>query len=186
MIRFLAFTSNLLCNLLGLLLAGLSVVSPSPQANPPDWAALDRLVDSHQEPGEPGISVAVSVGGQLVYERWAGQADLERAVPIGAYTRFHIGSTSKQFTAFAIMLLAEQGKLSLDQDVRDFIPELEARSTPVTIRHLLNHTSGLREEVMALIPDRPDTSDAHHCGSSARSVFSPARRQFRRRGASGI
>lgn len=128
-----------------MLFAGLLVVSPA-QANDPDWAALDSLVDSQQETGEPGISVAVSVGGQLVYERWAGQADLERSVPIGADTRFHIGSTSKQFTAFAIMLLAEQGKLSLAQDVRDFIPELEVRPTPVTIRHLLNHTSGLREE----------------------------------------
>ncbi|MFN0047475.1 MAG: serine hydrolase domain-containing protein [Sphingorhabdus sp.] len=145
MIRLLAFISNLLSALLGMLAAGLLAASPA-QANEADWAALDRLVDSHQAPGEPGVSIAVSVGGRLVYERWAGQADLERAVPIGADTRFHIGSISKQFTAFAIVLLAEEGKLSLDQDVRDFIPELEARPTPVTIRHLLNHTSGLREE----------------------------------------
>ena len=141
MTRILAFTSSLL----GMLAAGSLLVLPA-QASAPDWAVLDRLIDSHQEPDEPGISVAVSVGGKLVYERWAGRADLEHAVAIGADTRFHIGSTSKQFTAFAIMLLAEQGKLSLDQDVRDFIPELEARPTPVTIRHLLNHTSGLREE----------------------------------------
>lgn len=130
---------------LGMLAAGLLAASPA-QANEPAWAALDRLIDSHQEPGDPGVSVAVSVGGRLVYERWVGQADLERAVPIDADTRFHIGSISKQFTAFAIMLLAEEGALSLDQDVRDFIPELAARPTPVTIRHLLNHTSGLREE----------------------------------------
>ncbi len=125
--------------------AGSLAASPA-IANDPDWEALDRLIDSHQEPGEPGISVAVTVGGALVYERWAGKADLERAAPIDADTRFLIGSTSKQFTAFAIMLLADEGKISLDQDVRDFIPELEARPTPVTIRHLLNHTSGLREE----------------------------------------
>lgn len=139
--RFLTFTCPLLC----LLVAGFLAASPA-QANDLDWYALDRLIDSHQERGEPGISVAVSVGGQLVYERWAGQADLERTVPIDADTRFHIGSISKQFTAFAIMLLAEEGKLTLNQDVRDFIPELEALPTPVTIRHLLNHTSGLREE----------------------------------------
>ena len=156
MIRFLALAFSFLA-------AGLSVASPV-QANDPDWAALNRLVDGHQEPGEPGISVAVSVGGQLVYERWAGQADLERAVSIDADTRFHIGSTSKQFTAFAIMLLAEEGKLSLDQDVREFIPELEARPTPVTIRHLLNHTSGLREENGLLLltgqtQESPTTAD---------------------------
>ncbi len=141
MIRFLTFTYPLLC----LLVAGFPAASTA-QANDLDWDALDHLVDSHQEPGEPGISVAVSVGGQLVYERWAGQADLERTVPIDAETRFHIGSISKQFTAFAIMLLVEEGKLSLDQGVRDFIPELETRPTPITIRHLLNHSSGLREE----------------------------------------
>ena len=141
MTRFLAITFSHL----GMFAAALLAVSPV-QANEPDWAALDHLIDNNQDPGEPGISVAISVGGQLVYERWAGQADLERGVPIGADTRFHIGSISKQFTAFAIMLLADEGMLSVDQDVRDFIPELEARSTPVTIRHLLNHTSGLREE----------------------------------------
>lgn len=141
MIRFLAFASPLLC----MLAAGMLAASPA-QASDPDWEALDRLIDNNQQRSEPGISVAVSVGGQLVYEHWAGQADLERGVPIGPDTRFHIGSISKQFTAFAIMLLAQEGKLSLDQDVRDFIPELEKRAAPVTIRHLLNHTSGLREE----------------------------------------
>ena len=140
MTRFVVFISSIVAALA----AGSLVASPA-IANDPDWDALDRLIDSHQEPGEPGISVAVTMGGELVYERWAGQSDLERGVPMDADTRFHIASISKQFTAFAIMLLAEEGKLSLDQDVRDFIPELEARPTSVTIRHLLNHTSGLRE-----------------------------------------
>ncbi len=118
-------------------------------ASPPrathDWAALDTLVDAFDKAGAPGISLAVSIDGQTVYHRWTGQADLAHGVPIGADTRFNIASVSKQFTAFAIMMLVDAGELKLEQDVREFIPELEVRSPPVTIRHLLNHTSGLRE-----------------------------------------
>ncbi len=118
-------------------------------ASPPrathDWAALDKLVDAYDKADAPGISLAVSIDGQTVYHRWAGQADLTHDVPIDADTRFNIGSVSKQFTAFAIMMLVDAGKLTLEQDVRELIPELEVRSPPVTIRHLLNHTSGLRE-----------------------------------------
>ncbi|TRD11043.1 beta-lactamase family protein [Erythrobacter insulae] len=114
-------------------------------ATPPYWAEVDALVDNHQPAGEPGISLAISVDGEPVYHRWSGQADLERGVAIGKDTRFFIGSTSKQFTAFAVMLLVDEGRITLDQDIRTIIPELEARDVPVTIRHLLNHTSGLRE-----------------------------------------
>ena len=110
-----------------------------------DTSALDAMVDGHQKPDEPGISVAISVDGELVYERWAGQADLEHSVPITAETRFPIASTSKQFTAFAILNLAEEGKLSLDQEVREFFPNFRASGDGVTIKHLLDHTGGLRE-----------------------------------------
>jgi len=110
-----------------------------------DRAALDLLVRSNQQPGEPGLSVAISIDGVLAYERSAGRADLAHGVPITPETRFPIASTSKQFTAFAIMLLSQEGALSLDQHVRSIIPELDVSASPVTIRHLLNHTSGLRE-----------------------------------------
>jgi CubicO group peptidase (beta-lactamase class C family) len=74
-----------------------------------------------------------------------GVADLEHDVPIRPDTIFEAGSVSKQFTAMAVLLLAHQGKLSLDDNVRKYIPELPDYGTPVTIRHLLNHTSGLRD-----------------------------------------
>ncbi len=121
-------------------------LAPSPlPAAVPDWTALDALIEPYQKTDAPGISVAVSIDGQPVYQRWAGQADLAHNVAINADTRFEIASISKQFTAYAIMMLANEDKLTLDQDVRDIIPELEARPTPVTIRNLLNHTGGLRE-----------------------------------------
>jgi len=111
----------------------------------PDWKVIDALIAPYQNTDAPGISLAISIDGQRVFERWAGQADLAHEIPINANTRFEIASVSKQFTAFAIMMLADEGKLTLDQDVRTIIPELDARPTPVTIRQLLNHTGGLRE-----------------------------------------
>ncbi|XUU60156.1 serine hydrolase [Erythrobacter sp. HA6-11] len=121
------------------------VALPPARAATPDWAAIDALVAPYEGDGQPGISLAVMIDGEVVYERSAGMADLSHKVPISSDTRFNIASVTKQFTAFAIMLLAEEGQLSLDQDVREFIPELHERPTPVTIRHLLDHTSGLRE-----------------------------------------
>lgn len=114
-------------------------------AKPIDRAALDALVTGNRSADEPGISVAISIDGDVVYERWTGQADLAHSVPITADTRFPIASVSKQFTALAVMLLVDEGALALDQDVRDIIPEMQKRAAPVTIRHLLNHTGGLRE-----------------------------------------
>src|SRR5262249_52798644 len=74
-----------------------------------------------------------------------GMADLERDVKITPDTIFEAGSVSKQFTAAAVLLLARDGKLSLDDPVRKYIPELPDYGVPLTIRHMLNHTSGLRD-----------------------------------------
>lgn len=115
------------------------------RAATPDWAAIDALIAPYEGSDRPGLSLAVSINGDVVSERSAGMANLAHDVPITADTRFQIASITKQFTAYAICLLADEGKLSVDQDVRDFIPELHKRPVPVTIRHLLDHTSGLRE-----------------------------------------
>ncbi|UYH55182.1 beta-lactamase family protein [Qipengyuania sp. SS22] len=115
------------------------------RATSADWGAVDVLVDAYDKPDEPGISLAVSVDGQTVYHRWAGQADLARGVPIAADTRFQIASVSKQFTAYAIMLLVDEGTIALDKDIRQYLPGMQPRSPVVTVRHLLDHTSGLRE-----------------------------------------
>jgi CubicO group peptidase (beta-lactamase class C family) len=99
---------------------------------------------------DPGVVVAVVRDGRIVYQNGWGLANLTHAVPFKVDTRTNIGSTSKQFTAFAILVLADQKKLSLDDDVRKHIPELPDLGQTVTIRNLLTHTSGYREFLNAL------------------------------------
>lgn len=77
-------------------------------------------------------------------------ASLEHGIPITPKTVFYIGSVSKQFTAFAVALLAKQGRISLDDDVRKYIPELPDYGSPITVRHLVHHTGGLREKWVLL------------------------------------
>ena len=98
----------------------------------------------------PGAVVAVLERGEIVFAQAYGMADLTYGVPFSTDTPSNIGSTSKQFTAFAVALLAEQGELSLDDDVRTHIPELPDFDQTVTLRHLLTHTSGYREYLTAL------------------------------------
>jgi CubicO group peptidase (beta-lactamase class C family) len=93
----------------------------------------------------PGCAVGVSVDGKTALAKAYGMADLERDVKNTADTIFEAGSVSKQFTAAAVLLLARDGKLSLDDPVRKYIPELPDYGHPLTIRHMLNHTSGLRD-----------------------------------------
>ena len=93
----------------------------------------------------PGCAVGVAVAGQPVLARAYGMADLEHDVPNTPDTIFESGSVAKQFTAMAILLLVKDGKLSLDDPVRTHIPELPDYGMPLTIRHMLTHTSGLRD-----------------------------------------
>jgi CubicO group peptidase (beta-lactamase class C family) len=93
----------------------------------------------------PGCGVGVSLNGQSVFEKAFGLAEIEHNIPNTPATIFESGSVAKQFTAAAIVLLAQEGKLSLDDPVRKYIPELPDYGAPLTIRHILNHTAGLRD-----------------------------------------
>ena len=93
----------------------------------------------------PGCAVGVAEQGRIVLEKAYGMADLEHGVPNRPDTIFEAGSVSKQFTAAAVLLLARDGKLSLDDPVRKYIPELPDYAAPITIRQMLHHTSGLRD-----------------------------------------
>jgi CubicO group peptidase (beta-lactamase class C family) len=84
--------------------------------------------------------------GRVVFEKGWGLASLDYGVPISPSTIFHVASVSKQFTAFAITLLAQQGKLSVDDELRKHLPEIHDFGKPITLRHLLYHTSGLRDQ----------------------------------------
>ncbi|KPK75392.1 MAG: hypothetical protein AMJ79_11345 [Phycisphaerae bacterium SM23_30] len=98
----------------------------------------------------PGAALAVIKDGQVVYKKGYGTAQLEYGAAIGPDTVFHVASVSKQFTAFAILLLAEEGKLSLDDDIREYLPEVGDLGKTITIRHLVHHTSGLRDQWVLL------------------------------------
>jgi N-acyl-D-amino-acid deacylase len=106
---------------------------------------VDALFADWSGPARPGCAVGVVRAGELVLARGYGLADLEHGAPIDRQTLFDLGSVSKQFTAAAIVLLALEGRLDLDDDVRRHLPELPDHGTPVTLRHLLHHRGGLRE-----------------------------------------
>ena len=113
--------------------------------------AFEKVTKAYVAPA-PGCAAAVSLNGEVVFEKAFGLADMEHNVPNTTQTIFESGSVAKQFTAAAIVLLQQDGKLSLDDPVKKHIPELPDYGVPLTIRHLLNHTSGLRDwgSVMSL------------------------------------
>ncbi len=106
---------------------------------------VDALFAQYDKPSSPGCALGVIREGKLIHARGYGFSNLEHNIPITVRTVFDIGSTSKQFAAAGILLLAQQGKLSLDDDIRKFVPEIPAYNQKITIRHLLHHTSGLRD-----------------------------------------
>src|SRR4249920_303289 len=118
----------------------------SAQGNPDKIpSAVDAVFADVAAPGSPGCAVAVARDGKLLYAKGYGVANLEQSVSITPDSVFDIGSTSKQFSASSILLLEKQGKLSVNDDVRKYIPELPNYGKPITILNLLNHTSGLRD-----------------------------------------
>ncbi len=139
-------------SLLPVLLA-LATASASPQASAADTKAkVDAIFRDVDRSDSPGCAVGVYRDGQIAYARGYGMANLELNVGNTPHTVFDIGSVSKQFTAMAIHLLAREGKLSLDDDIRKWVPEIPSYGKTVTLRHLLHHTGGLRDyiELMSL------------------------------------
>lgn len=107
---------------------------------------VDKVFEKWDKKDSPGCALGIYRDGQIVYERGYGMANLNDDVPITPATVFHVASMSKQFTAASILLLEQQGKLSLDDDVHKYIPELPDFGERITLRHLLHHTSGLRDQ----------------------------------------
>jgi CubicO group peptidase (beta-lactamase class C family) len=107
-------------------------------------AEVDRIFSAFNTHAA-GCAIGVAHNGSVVLKSGYGMADLERNVPITADTVFESGSVAKQFTAAALMLLAKQGKISLDDAMRKYLPELPDYGAPLTIRHVLSHVSGLRD-----------------------------------------
>jgi CubicO group peptidase (beta-lactamase class C family) len=118
-------------------------------------ARIDSIFARFAAPGSPGCVATVMRAGEIVFTRGYGVANRETGEPLTAQTVIDGGSLTKQFTAFAVAMLAAEGRLSLDDDIRTHIPELPAYPHTVTLRHLLNHASGIREytELPALAAD---------------------------------
>ncbi len=106
---------------------------------------VDALFAQWDKPNSPGCALGVIKDGNFIYKRGYGMANLDYNIPISPNTSFYIASTSKQFTAMSIALLAREGKISLDDDIRKYLPEIPQYQSPITIRHLVYHTSGIRD-----------------------------------------
>jgi CubicO group peptidase (beta-lactamase class C family) len=126
-------------------------------------ARVDQVFAEWNRADSPGCSVGISRKGTVVYERGYGTANLESGAPITPESVFHVASVSKQFTAMSILLLAQRGRLSLDDEVRKFTPDWNDREDHVTIRHLLSHTSGLRDgfSLLGMAAPRADGIDVN-------------------------
>jgi CubicO group peptidase (beta-lactamase class C family) len=161
--RRLSMTSHLRIATVFAIVGALAIVRASSQApvSPVSSTQVDQVF-SKWTSTTPGCAVGVSRNGSVVLERAYGMADLEYDVRNTPQTIFEAGSVSKQFTAAAILLLARDATLALDDPVRKYVPELPDYGVPLTIRHLLNHTSGLRDwGNVAAIAGWPRTTRVH-------------------------
>jgi CubicO group peptidase (beta-lactamase class C family) len=107
--------------------------------------AIDSIFMDWNNASVPGCALGVIKGNELVYSRGYGSADLEHDLKITPSSVFYIGSVSKQFVTFSILLLEEQGKLDLDDRIQKFLPDFPEYESPLTIRHFIHHTSGVRD-----------------------------------------
>lgn len=106
---------------------------------------VDALLRSWDTTQSPGCTLAVIENGEIIYTRGYGMANLEHGISNQPWTRFYLASMSKQFTAFCIALLEEDGKLDLQDDIRKYVPEIPQYPKTITVEHLVHHTSGLRD-----------------------------------------
>src|SRR5215813_13177579 len=110
-----------------------SAQTPAPGAQSDIASRVDQLFSRFDRPDSPGCALGVIKDGKLIYKRGYGMANLEHNIPISPTTVFNVASASQQFTAMSVLLLAKQGKLLLDDDVRKYLPEMPAYQAPVTI-----------------------------------------------------
>lgn len=123
----------------------LRILKIKPKAKTPN-EQIDEILANWDTKNTPGAAVAVVKDNKIIFKKGYGLANLEYNIPVSPSTVFHIASVSKQFTVFAALLLEKQGKLSLDDDIRKYIPEVPDFGKTITLRHLATHTSGLRDQ----------------------------------------
>lgn len=135
------------------ILTALAIISliaaarPAPTAPAVDEALaakIDAVMSEVYKPGEPGAAIIVRKNGRTIFRKGYGLADLELGVPVAPDMIFRLGSITKQFTAVSILMLAEQGKLGLQDEITKFLPDYPTQGKRITVEHLLTHTSGIQ------------------------------------------
>jgi CubicO group peptidase (beta-lactamase class C family) len=126
-----------------------------------DERRVDQIFSAYDEPESPGCALGVIRDGNFIYRKGYGAASLELGVPLTSQSVFYMGSVSKQFTAASVVLAAEKGLLSLDDNVRKYVPELPDYGQPVTLRQMLHHTSGFRDVLGLLALSGRSAADLH-------------------------
>lgn len=106
---------------------------------------VDRIFAEWDKPDSPGCAVGVLQNGRFIYQRGYGMANLDYDIPNAPEMVYYVGSDSKQFTAASIALLVLDGKISLEDDIRKYFPEMPGYGSPITVNHLIHHTSGIRD-----------------------------------------
>lgn len=143
------FSNNARSRCFGLLFALVLFVGtycpswPARAAQGPTAKEIAAIFTPLVSPQEPGLAVLVRLNGRTLFMRGYGRRDLRSGAPIDAHSNFRLASCTKQFTALAVMLLVHDGKLRLDDRLTDIFPDFPAYGRTITIRNLLNHTSGL-------------------------------------------
>lgn len=127
------------------LLSGLTVFAQPESASPNLATAIDELLQPYNRTDHPGLAVAIVHHGDIVFSKGYGMANLENGLAFYPETVSDIGSVAKQFTDYAVVLLAQRGLINLDANIREYLPEVPDFGQPITVRHLIHHTSGLRE-----------------------------------------
>lgn len=113
-------------------------------SNEERFALVDQLFEPYDRQNSPGYALGIIQNGQLIYAKGYGQANLDYNIPITSNSLFYIGSMAKQFTAAALLILEAEGKIDFDKPVKYYLPEFPEYKWPITIRHLIHHTSGIR------------------------------------------
>ena len=141
--RVMGLSFNRICTVL--VLGCLAVAEPATPQHP-SASAIDPVFAQWDRPDSPGASVAVMRRGEIIFSKGYGSAQLEYEIPITPATVFHAASVAKQFAAMAVALLAADGKLSLDDEAQTHLLYVPRFAQPVTVRQLIHHTSGIRDQ----------------------------------------
>jgi CubicO group peptidase (beta-lactamase class C family) len=142
----------------------------SDAADTPADRAISEILGGFVKPGEPGCTVGVTENGMLSHALAFGLSDIERGKRLDTHSTFDLASVSKQFTAFALLLLQQQGKLSLDDPLVKYMPELAASAKSVTLRHLVHHTGGLRDYIALITMRGRSTADGSTIHESVQAL----------------